>query len=117
MPTPPVPSKPGLWVLMAFEKLPGNRLVKDWVLPSFSDDDARLLLGLPPNDPVYADYEVTLPMVPTLRRYVKGRVQIGPDDGADHPGDGVGQEVQETVDALGVGERAVQKQRQDEGEQ
>ena len=76
MPTPPVPSKPGLWVLMAFEKLPGNRLVKDWVLPSFSDDDARLLLGLPPNDPVYADYEVTPPMVPTLRRYVNVPIDL-----------------------------------------
>jgi hypothetical protein len=55
---------------MAFEKAPGERLVKQWVLSSFTDDDARHLLGLPPDHPGWGDHEVTQPMVPTLRRYV-----------------------------------------------
>jgi hypothetical protein len=55
---------------MAFEKSPGERLVNQWVLHSFTDDDARQLLGLPPDHPGWADHQVTQPMVPTLRRYL-----------------------------------------------
>ncbi len=55
---------------MAFEKPPGKYLVRRWVLPSFTDDDARQLVGLPPDHPGWGDHQVTQPMVATLRRYL-----------------------------------------------
>jgi len=70
MPTQLERSSRSAWVLMAFEKPPGRHLVKQWVLPSFTDDDARQLLGLPPDHPGYADHQVTQSMVATLRRYL-----------------------------------------------
>jgi hypothetical protein len=80
MPTPSEGSNRSVWVLMAFEKPPGKYLVDQWVLPSFTDDDARQLLGLPPDHPAYADHEVTQPMVPTLRRYVDVPIDLSKYD-------------------------------------
>jgi len=57
-------------VLMASDKPPGKHLVKEWPIPCFTDDDARQLLGLPPDHPGYADHQVTQSMVATLRRYL-----------------------------------------------
>jgi hypothetical protein len=55
---------------MAFEKEPGDRLVHQWVLSSFTDDDARQLLRLPADHPGWGDHRVTQPMVSTLRRFL-----------------------------------------------
>jgi hypothetical protein len=64
------------YVLIAFEKDPGDALVGEWPMEGISLAELQEMFGLPMDEPLYDSYPVRLGDVPRIQETVSHQIDL-----------------------------------------